>query len=52
MQETEILNTAVLTGRTVAVPVKVLTVASDGTVSDVTESAECRTTDEQVIKVS
>ncbi|XP_029693698.1 transmembrane protein 132C-like isoform X2 [Takifugu rubripes] len=50
--ETELLNTAVLTGRTVAVPVKVLTVASDGAVSDVTESAECRSADEQVIKVS
>ena len=52
MQETEILNTAVLTGRTVAVPVKVVAVATDGAVADVTESAECKTTDEQVIKVS
>ncbi|XP_061148532.1 transmembrane protein 132C isoform X1 [Syngnathus typhle] len=50
--DTEILNTAVLTGRTVAVPVKVVTVGTDGSVSDVTESVECRSTDEQVIKVS
>ncbi|KAM7369152.1 hypothetical protein PAMP_013445 [Pampus punctatissimus] len=50
--DTEILNTAVLTGRTVAVPVKVVTVGTDGTVSDVTESVECKSTDEQVIKVS
>uniref|UniRef100_A0AAV2IX87 Uncharacterized protein n=1 Tax=Knipowitschia caucasica TaxID=637954 RepID=A0AAV2IX87_KNICA len=50
--DTEILNTAVLTGRTVAVPVKVVTVGTDGAVSDVTEAVECRSTDEQVIKVS
>ncbi|XP_040915067.1 transmembrane protein 132C [Toxotes jaculatrix] len=50
--DTEILNTAVLTGRTVAVPVKVVTVGTDGAVSDVTESVECQSTDEQVIKVS
>lgn len=51
-QETEILNTAVLTGRTVAVPVKVVTVGTDGSVSDITESVECKSTDEQVIKVN
>uniref|UniRef100_A0A3B4G5Z2 Transmembrane protein 132C-like n=1 Tax=Pundamilia nyererei TaxID=303518 RepID=A0A3B4G5Z2_9CICH len=50
--DTEILNTAVLTGRTVAVPLKVVTVGTDGAVSDVTESVECKSTDEQVIKVS
>ena len=41
-----------LTGRTVAVPVKVVTVGTDGTVTDVTESVECRSTDEEVVKVS
>ena len=51
LQDTEILNTAVLTGRTVAVPVKVVTVGTDGTVSDVTESVECRSTDEEAVKV-
>uniref|UniRef100_A0A3Q2C6T9 Uncharacterized protein n=1 Tax=Cyprinodon variegatus TaxID=28743 RepID=A0A3Q2C6T9_CYPVA len=50
--DTEILNTAILNGRTVAVPVKVVTVGTDGAVSDVTESVECKSTDEQVIKVS
>uniref|UniRef100_A0A8C3AW28 Transmembrane protein 132C n=1 Tax=Cyclopterus lumpus TaxID=8103 RepID=A0A8C3AW28_CYCLU len=50
--DTEILNTAVLNGRTVAVPVKVVTVGTDGSVSDVTESVECKSADEQVIKVS
>lgn len=40
-----------LTGRTVAVPVKVVTVGTDGAVCDVTESVECKSTDEQVIKV-
>lgn len=52
LQDTEILNTAVLNGRTVAVPVKVVTVGTDGAVSDVTESVECKSTDEEVIKVS
>lgn len=33
-------------------PVKVVTVGTDGAVSDVTESVECKSTDEQVIKVS
>ena len=51
-QESEILNTAVLNGRTVAVPVKVVTVGTDGAVSDITESVECRSSDEQVVKVS
>ncbi|XP_060747613.1 transmembrane protein 132D [Tachysurus vachellii] len=50
--ETEILNTAVLTGRTVAMPIKVVTVATDGAVTDVTESVECRSTDDDVVKVS
>ncbi|XP_051533475.1 transmembrane protein 132C-like [Myxocyprinus asiaticus] len=50
--ETEILNTAVLTGRTGAMPVKVVTVGTEGTVTDVTESVECRSTDEDVVKVS
>ncbi|KAJ8260702.1 hypothetical protein COCON_G00164250, partial [Conger conger] len=50
--DTEILNTAMLTGRTVAVPVKVVTVAPDSVVTDVTESVSCRSADEDVIKVS
>ncbi|XP_017347463.2 transmembrane protein 132D [Ictalurus punctatus] len=50
--ETEILNTAVLTGRTVAMPIKVVTVATDGAVTDVTESVECQSMDDDVVKVS
>uniref|UniRef100_A0A3Q3DGL7 Transmembrane protein 132C n=1 Tax=Hippocampus comes TaxID=109280 RepID=A0A3Q3DGL7_HIPCM len=49
---TEILNTAVLTGKTVAVPVKVVTIGIDASVTDVSEAVECRTTDEDVVKVS
>ena len=51
-QETEILNTAVLTGKTVAVPVKVVTVGTDGTVTDVSDAVLCQSTDEDVVKVS
>uniref|UniRef100_A0A8C1R353 Si:dkeyp-14d3.1 n=1 Tax=Cyprinus carpio TaxID=7962 RepID=A0A8C1R353_CYPCA len=50
--ETEILNTAVLNGKTVAVPVKVVTVATDGTVTDVSDAVQCQSTDEDVVKVS
>ncbi|CAN8192574.1 unnamed protein product [Coccothraustes coccothraustes] len=50
--DTEILNTAILTGRTVAVPVKVVAVQEDGSVVDVSDSAECRSADEDVVKVS
>ncbi|XP_055775574.1 transmembrane protein 132C-like isoform X2 [Salvelinus fontinalis] len=50
--DTEILNTAVLTGKTVAVPVKVVTIGADGTVTDVSEAVDCRSTDEDVVKVS
>ncbi|KAM4827400.1 transmembrane protein 132D [Thomomys bottae] len=50
--EAEILNTAVLTGKTVAVPVKVVSVEEDGTVSSLEEAVECRSSDEDVIKVS
>ncbi|KAM3867991.1 transmembrane protein 132C-like [Diretmus argenteus] len=48
----EILNTAVLTGKTVAVPVKVVTIGTDTTVTDVSEAVKCRSTDEDVVKVS
>uniref|UniRef100_A0A3B4GUU3 Transmembrane protein 132C n=1 Tax=Pundamilia nyererei TaxID=303518 RepID=A0A3B4GUU3_9CICH len=50
--DSEILNTAVLTGKTVAVPVKVVTVGTDASVTDVSEAATCRSTDEDVVKVS
>ncbi|XP_071619806.1 transmembrane protein 132B [Heliangelus exortis] len=50
--DTEVLNTAILTGKTVSVPVKVVAVEEDGSVVDVSESAECKSADEDVIKVS
>lgn len=52
LQEAEILNTAVLTGKTVAVPVKVVSVEEDGTVTGLLESVECRSSDEDVVKAS
>lgn len=52
LQDSEILNTAVLTGKTVAVPVKVVTIGIDASVTDVSEAVKCRSTDEDVVKVS
>uniref|UniRef100_A0A8C6UYV0 Si:dkeyp-14d3.1 n=1 Tax=Neogobius melanostomus TaxID=47308 RepID=A0A8C6UYV0_9GOBI len=50
--DSEILNTAVLTGKTVAVPLKVVTIGVDGAVTDVSEQVSCVSTDEDVVKVS
>ncbi|KAM5238591.1 transmembrane protein 132D [Ctenodactylus gundi] len=50
--EAEVLNTAMLTGKTVAVPVKVVSVAEDGAVTGLLGSVECRSSDEDVLKVS
>ncbi|XP_077015663.1 transmembrane protein 132D [Tamandua tetradactyla] len=50
--EAEILNTAILTGKTVAIPVKVVSVGEDGAVAHLLESVECKSSDEDVIKVS
>lgn len=50
-QNTDILNTAVLTGKTVLVPVKTLAVEADGSVIDVTNYTNCRSTDEDVLRV-
>ncbi|TRY88767.1 hypothetical protein DNTS_027816 [Danionella cerebrum] len=52
IKETEILNTAVLNGKTVAVPVKVVTVGTDGTITDISDTVQCQSTDEDVVKVS
>lgn len=51
LQDTEVLNTAILTGKTVSVPVKVVAVQEDGSVVDVSNFTECRSADEDVIKV-
>ncbi|XP_012927303.1 transmembrane protein 132C isoform X2 [Heterocephalus glaber] len=50
--DTEILNTAILTGRTVAMPVRVVSVEEHGAVTDISEQVECASVDEDVIKVS
>lgn len=51
-QDTELLNTAILTGKTVALPVKVVSVEESGAVLDISELVECKSTDEDVLKVS
>lgn len=51
VQDTEVLNTAVLTGKPVSVPVKVVGIQEDGSVVDVLEAVECRSADEDVVKV-
>lgn len=51
-QNTDILNTAVLTGEMVSVPVKTLAVEADGSVTDVTNYTSCRSTEVDVLKVS
>lgn len=48
----DILNTAMLTGKNVSVPVKTLAVELDGTVTDVTNYTRCSSTQEDVLKVS
>ncbi|XP_072311381.1 transmembrane protein 132D-like [Eucyclogobius newberryi] len=48
----DILNTAVLTGKNVSVPVKTLAVEADGSVTDVTNFTSCTSTREDVLKVS
>lgn len=52
LQDSEILNTAVLTGKTVAVPVKVVTIGIDASVVDVSDAVTCRSVDEDVVKVN
>ncbi|XP_069767127.1 transmembrane protein 132E [Narcine bancroftii] len=49
---TEIINTAILTGRTVAIPLKVIAVELNGIITDVSSFVECRSTNEDIIKVS
>lgn len=50
-QDTELLNTAILTGKTVAMPVRVVSVEENSTVRDISELVECKAMDEDVIKV-
>lgn len=50
-QTSDLLNTAVLTGQLVKVPLQVLAVEADGSVTDVTNSTSCRSSEEDVLKV-
>ncbi|XP_023259167.1 transmembrane protein 132D-like isoform X1 [Seriola lalandi dorsalis] len=52
VMNTDILNTAVLTGKMVSVPVKTLAVEANGSVTDVTNYTSCRSTEEDALKVS
>jgi hypothetical protein len=51
LQDTEIINTAILTGRTVAIPVKVIAIEVTGLVLDVSALVECESDNEDIIKV-
>ncbi|CAJ1071180.1 transmembrane protein 132C [Xyrichtys novacula] len=48
----DIINTAVLTGKMVSVPVKTLAVEADGSVTDVTNFTSCKSTEDSILKVS
>uniref|UniRef100_A0A3B4GXJ8 Transmembrane protein 132D-like n=1 Tax=Pundamilia nyererei TaxID=303518 RepID=A0A3B4GXJ8_9CICH len=52
IMDTEILNTAVLTGKKVVMPVRTVAVEEDGVVTDVSDYTDCSSTDEDVLKVS
>lgn len=50
-QDTDILNTAVLTGKKVVMPVRTVAVEEDGVVTDVSDYTDCSSTNEDVLKV-
>ncbi|XP_029916127.1 transmembrane protein 132D [Myripristis murdjan] len=52
IMDTEILNTAVLSGKKVVMPVRMVAVEEDGVVTDVSDYTDCSSTDENVLKVS
>ncbi|KAL0979476.1 hypothetical protein UPYG_G00185590 [Umbra pygmaea] len=52
VMDSEILNTAVLTGIKVVMPVRTVAVEEDGSVTDVSDFTDCSSTDEDVLKVS
>ncbi|XP_078393602.1 transmembrane protein 132C-like [Cetorhinus maximus] len=52
VMEQEVLNTAILTGRLVMVPIKAVTVDGSGSVTDVTDFVKCRSEDSNIVKVS
>ncbi|XP_062239542.1 transmembrane protein 132D [Platichthys flesus] len=52
VMDTELLNTAVLTGKKVAMPVRIVAVEEDGVITDVSDYTDCSSSDEDVLKVS
>ncbi|XP_062855526.1 transmembrane protein 132D [Trichomycterus rosablanca] len=52
VMDAELMNTAILTGKRVVVPVRTVAVETDGSVTDVTDFTDCNSTDEDVLKVS
>nr|XP_020446313.1 transmembrane protein 132D-like [Monopterus albus] len=52
VMDTDIMNTAVLTGKKVVIPVRTVAVEEDGGVTDVSDYTDCSSTDEDVLKVS
>ncbi|XP_029956010.1 transmembrane protein 132E isoform X2 [Salarias fasciatus] len=50
--DTEIINTAILTGRTVAIPVKMVSIEMSGAVTDVSAFVQCKSSNEDIVKVS
>ena len=50
-QDLEVLNMVILSGKAVSVPIKMVAVQEDGLVVDLSEAVECRSADEDVIKV-
>ncbi|CAB1445532.1 unnamed protein product [Pleuronectes platessa] len=52
VMDTEILNTAVLTGKKVVMPVRIVAVEEDGVITDVSDYTDCSSSDEDVLKVS
>ncbi|CAG5870446.1 unnamed protein product [Menidia menidia] len=49
--DTEIINTAILTGRTVAIPVKMVSIEMNGAVTDVSAFVQCKSSNEDILKV-
>ncbi|XP_077353938.1 transmembrane protein 132C-like [Festucalex cinctus] len=52
VMSTDMLNTAVLTGKVVKVPVKTLAVEANGSITDVSSLTSCRSTDKEALKVT
>ncbi|XP_068166034.1 transmembrane protein 132D [Antennarius striatus] len=48
----DVVNTAVLTGKKVAMAVRTVAVEEDGAITDVSDYTDCSSTDDQVLKVS